>query len=385
MGRPQLALGTAGRVRVYPLAGDGFRARALYRDYDGQVRPVERKGHTRGAAERALAVALRDRARFDADSAITPDSKFSVVAEHWYAELASEGKSPSTVQAYRDRLDRQLLPALGAVRVRELTVGLVDRHLAAVKAKHGSPVAKLTKSVLSGVCRFACRHDSLKHNPCRDVAKISTKPKRPPRSLSVAEIRQLRAFLTYDDVALAKDLPDLIGFMLATGMRIGEAAALQWDAVDLNAGTVDVRGTVLRIRGQGLVIKPNPTGRSGERVLKLPSWATTMLKLRYDARHAPRSRPHLPVVFATELGNLRDPSNTRRDMQKAFERAGRPELTPNVFRKSVASLMSDSGLPARAAADQLGHSQVTTTLNRYKGRMVRATGAAEVLEVLGES
>ena len=46
--------------------------------------------------------------------------------------------------------------------------------------------------------------------------------------------------------------------------------------------------------------------------------------------------------------------------------------------------MSDSGLPARAAADQLGRSQVTTTLNGYMGRHVRKTGAAEVLEVLGK-
>jgi integrase len=36
--------------------------------------------------------------------------------------------------------------------------------------------------------------------------------------------------------------------MLATGLRIGEAAAVTWDALDLAAGTVEVRGTVVRAR-----------------------------------------------------------------------------------------------------------------------------------------
>lgn len=37
MGRPPLALGTAGAIRYYKTA-TGYRARVLVRDYDGQVR-----------------------------------------------------------------------------------------------------------------------------------------------------------------------------------------------------------------------------------------------------------------------------------------------------------------------------------------------------------
>ena len=47
-------------------------------------------------------------------------------------------------------------------------------------------------------------------------------------------------------------------------------------------------------------------------------------------------------------------------------------------------MMDDAGLSARAAADQLGHSKTSMTQDRYMGRKVRATGAAAVLEVLGE-
>jgi site-specific recombinase XerD len=62
-----------------------------------------------------------------------------------------------------------------------------------------------------------------------------------PRALSVAEIRELRAWLNDDEKAQERDLLDLVDMLLATGLRVGEALAVTWDAVDLSAGTVEVR------------------------------------------------------------------------------------------------------------------------------------------------
>jgi hypothetical protein len=57
MARPPLPLGTYGRIRAYR-RGDGWRARTLYRDWDGATRHVEKHGRTQGAAERALVETL---------------------------------------------------------------------------------------------------------------------------------------------------------------------------------------------------------------------------------------------------------------------------------------------------------------------------------------
>jgi hypothetical protein len=97
----------------------------------------------------------------------------------------------------------------------------------------------------------------MERNPVRDAAPISTKVKRKPRSLTtIAEVRQLRAILTYDDRAIGRDLPDLIDIMLATSLRVGEAAAIRWSSIDLDPGTIQVGdGIVVRSRGQGLVIR----------------------------------------------------------------------------------------------------------------------------------
>lgn len=382
MGRPQLPLGTYGKIRTYP-HGSGFRAMTNFRDYDGKSRLVQRQGKSKAAAERALVTALRDRAHYDGGNTITANTRLAVAAQLYWAEIEESPRSPSTKGLYRDRIDQQVLPALGEVRLREVTVGLVDRHLAAVKAKHGNAMAKTTKTVLSGICGLACRHDAMVTNPCRDVSRISTKPKKSPRSLELDEIREVRAWLAQDKKANDRDLPDLVDFMLATGLRLGETCAVRWQDVDLDHGTVEVVGTVLRIRGQGLILKPSPKSKAGERILELPSWAVEMLQARVIVRSEPSSGTS-PVFPAPLSGGLRDPANTRRGIREAFAEMGRPGLTSHIFRKTVASLMDSAGLTARAAADQLGHSKVSMTQDRYMGRRARATGAAAVLEALAD-
>jgi hypothetical protein len=72
---------------------------------------------------------------------------------------------------------KQIVPALGDLRVRELSVGTVDRFLKSVTKRSGAATAKMTRSVLSGMCGLAARHDALDRNPVRD-AKVITQPRK---------------------------------------------------------------------------------------------------------------------------------------------------------------------------------------------------------------
>jgi hypothetical protein len=103
-------------------------------------------------------------------------------------------------------VDKQILPALGGLRVRELSIGTVDRLLKTVTKHHGAAMAKMTRSVLSGMCGLAARHDPLDRNPVRDANVITQPRKAAPKSLTVKEVRQLRALMTYDNKAVERDL-----------------------------------------------------------------------------------------------------------------------------------------------------------------------------------
>ena len=94
------------------------------------------------------------------------------LAEAWFRDVSAGDRSPSTLAQYRYRLDRQIIPALGELRVRELTPGTIDRHLTAVTAKHGAVAARTVRSVLSGMAGLAARNDAIDRNPVRDAGRI---------------------------------------------------------------------------------------------------------------------------------------------------------------------------------------------------------------------
>jgi integrase len=376
MGRPPLPIGTAGDINVFATK-TGHRAVCNYRDDDGVTRRIERHGTTPTKAKTRLREAIRERNHVDNAAEIIPDTTVSALAEIWRAELDERDLSPTTVQAYHDRLTKQILPALGALRLREITISRVDRFLKAVKKRHGASVAKMTRSVLSGMLGLAARHDALDRNPTRDAARLSTTTGS-ARAFTLDEARDLRAKLAADPVAIKHDLVDFVDMMLASGLRIGEAAAITWPALDLQAGTVEVRGTVIRVKGQGLQIKPKPKTKTGYRTLELPTWAIAMLQ----RRRATAKPNRWDAVFTAPLGGLRDPSNTQMVLRGALDHAGYPWASSHSCRKTVATLMDQGGLSARAAADQLGHAQVSTTQNYYYGRKTRRTGAAAILEAV---
>ena len=227
-----------------------------------------------------MKAALAERQAPVLDSAVTPDTRIAKVAELWFAELEAmvdNGKrSPGILDTYRYIYGTHVKPAVGELRVRELTTPRADSVLADVNAKSASR-ARTAKAVLSGIMGMAARHGAVTYNPIRLVRRIDGEPKRPPRSLSATERQEWITALEASEKARAWDLPDLSRMMLATGCRIGEALAFGWTEIDLDAAEADIAWRLVRRVGVGPLRLPSTkTGEKGERLVPLPSWAVTM-------------------------------------------------------------------------------------------------------------
>ena len=69
------------------------------------------------------------------------------------------------------------------------------RHLGALNAKHGPALAKAARSV-SAYAPLLAGLSWPPHHSCRDVARISIKPRRPPTPLTADELRRLHQWLS---------------------------------------------------------------------------------------------------------------------------------------------------------------------------------------------
>jgi len=277
----------------------------------------------------------------------------------------------------------------------------MDRYIESLEATLKPNTIRGYRTVLSGVMGYAVRMDALDRNPVREIADITGGGK-VSRGLTGPEREEFLVKLDADERAVADDLPDLLRYMLGTGVRIGEALGLRWFRVDLGEGVVVHGDNLVRITGQSLVLR-EPKTEAGFRVLPLPDFVLMMLQLRYPGpEHAlapvfPKF-PTYPVANATErrssrsgrrvrearlypyrpvaraggrflIDAWRDPNNTARSIRK-FTRAC-PEFawfTSHVCRHTAATILDEQGLTAREISGYLGHARPSFTQDKYMDR-----------------
>jgi len=90
-------------------------------------------------------------------------------------------------------------------------------------------------------------------------------------------------------------------------------------------------------------------------------------------------------VFTTRDGAPWDATNLGHRFQRALATAGIPHVTFHAMRHTAATLRLARGVPARVVMEELGHSQISTTLNTYSHVMptLMRDAADEVDRALG--
>ncbi|MBV8177740.1 MAG: site-specific integrase [Mycobacterium sp.] len=381
-GRPPLRIGAHGKIIRTHLGGGVWLARCRFRDGDGVVRIVERRGpadehdHHGKLAEDALIEALMARRASSGPDAIGLDTLVVALVDQHIDRLAEDGRAIRTVDTYRYAA-KLLAKIIAGVRVGESTPARVDAAIRSMRRAHGDVLAVQSKTLLKGALHLAVMANVIGANPVRDVSPIRSKsgPKGAP-ALTAGELRELFGKLRASEYCQKNDLVDPITIFIATGLRRSELLGLRWTDFDEKAGTVAITGKVIRASGKGLVRVDETKTAAGRRTVPLPSFAVVALAER-------RTKPFLgeqSVIFPSTAGTLRDPDNFNARWRKAREALGVPDVTSHSFRKTLATLIDDEGLSARIGADHLGHSRVSETQDTYMARGHVHPQVAELLD-----
>ncbi len=374
---------------------DAWLASTNVRDKDGRKRQVARQGDRKEQALATLLAALADRhAPTTAD--IRATTLVVDLADLWRSHVERAGQvSTETLKLYRLTLDRHIKPGvLAELQVREVNAGTVHDFLAGLinrETGKGRGSAKTARTVLRGMFELAVRNDAIKVNPVRQADRVQAPTKAVRRiekekkgHLTASEIDAVLGMAASPDWR-HRDLADLLHFLNGTGARIGEALALTWERVNLDAGTVEIGGhTVVRVKGEGLRVEEHGSTKSFDRTLTLPtSLASRLLERRVSQGDNP-----LELVFPTPAyglrggTTLRDVPNTTKEIRKVFEAAGvtLPKgQGSHLFRHTVGTILLQKGVPIRDVSNQLGHVATKTTTDLYASRKTVARAAADHL------
>ena len=320
------------------------------------------------------------------------------LGEYWMRRRLEEARAPSTgerrveddgavslqtLAGYQTALSRIINPRLGGLRLTEARTGVVDEALARVDLS--GRTTRVARSVLAQMFAMAVRHDALTSQPdargpaptsatARSASPLGRASSRP----ASADGDPIRDGVARDERGLllggarrTPDLHDVVLLLLGTGMRIGEALALEWTDLDLDADIpcVRVAATLVEPRrdaasGQVFVagLHRQPMTKTGAaRTIALPCAAVEMLNRRRAGMMGQHDRQ---PVFAHVGGGWLWPNNVRTKLRGVVAGTPLAGVSPHTLRRTVGTLVAHSaGLDA--ARDVLGHRDPSVTARHY--------------------
>lgn len=142
---------------------------------------------------------------------------------------------------------------------------------------------------------------------------------------------------------------------ILAGLRVGEILGLRWQDVDFLNRLIRVQQAAYR----GSIGPPKTKG--SKRTLHLPEPLATALQRLYNG-----SSQRDGLVFPTRTGMPYSDTNLRaRHLKPAGLLIGAPWLSWHTFRRTHATLLSQSGASPKDAQAQLGHAHISTTMDIY--------------------
>ena len=336
----------------------------LGRGHNGHRIRLKVTGKTRPQARAKLDQLRRDRqAGVDL---LSRNVTFAMLAERWLARGLPTDTADLTRENYRGLINVHLVPALGtrlvkdirAEHIEELLTSMADDGKSASTMRH---VLNLSRRIL----RMGEQRDLL----TRNVATPVQTPRGPSKERHGLTLEQARTLL---GAVGADRLGNLFTVSLLLGLRPGEAAALRWEDLDLEATPPRVRiRASMRRTPTGSVLSTPKTSTSW-RTLALPEPAvSSFLRQRTQQDHETAEAGRgwandLDLIFTGRTGTPLDPSNVRRVLSRLTRDADLGHMHPHLLRHATASLLSAAGVPIEDISDTLGHRSISVTAEIYR-------------------
>jgi len=288
-----------------------------------------------------------------------PTLTFKHYADSWIKTTVPATCKESSTKDYEDILRLHVLPEFGDLDVTRITRGQIKDFLFR-KINEGKAKSTVNhyRAVISGVLNQAVDDGAITANPAHRLGRIGKKEdgNNEIHPLTREEVIKLLSTIQADK-ELSHHYP-LFLLLLRTGVRIGEALALQWGDIDFNGRFINVERTFSRGR---IGTPKNGKSRTVDMSQQLKD---TLLELK-------ESRKVIPIdedstwIFTNEKGNLIDGNNWRRRVfNKALKKAGLRRIRIHDTRHSYATLRLSKGDNIVDVANQLGD-DVTVVLKVY--------------------
>lgn len=293
------------------------------------------------------------------------DITFESVVFEWLSIRKEEVK----VSTYHRQLVivKQALTYFGSEKVRLVTNTKLQRYIMNNNWSFG--YRRLHRALLSLIFKYALDVGYITENPINNVVL-------PRNKKDVSElVKQREKFLTKEQMTdylvylknqgCNRTINLLAEFLYLTGLRSGEALALEWDSIDECNRTIKVKQTLFVSRSVSEYMLVSPKTINSYREIYYNKRVGEILRelrdlKQYDSNFVFQGKSGMPISLST--------INTY--LKRTFERSNVKKydgfkLTSHVLRHSHISLLAEMQVPLKLIMERVGHGDEKTTLGIY--------------------
>lgn len=363
---------------------------------DGERHQVMRRRDANGQPwldRESAATALREtRVKVDKGEWIEPSQQ--PVGEYLQTWLDGQRLSPHTLATYRGHLRNHIIPYIGGIPLASLTSARLTKHYRQLEEsghrnrrgeRTGKPLAARSVRAIHHMINAALEAALNDETPLlgRNPAAKAKPPTAKEAAAAAPEMHpwtaaQLGVFLGWArghsrSFSHAYTMWVLYAY---TGMRRGEALALRWRDIDLDAGTITIRRSVgvVQVKGEKGEVREGPTKTAKPRVVDIDPFTVAALrawKVKRGSLALPLAKDSA-LVFGDIEGKFLRPERISALFREHQARCARdlgddapPAIRLHDLRHTHATILLRDRENVKVVSERLGHANVTVTLTTY--------------------
>jgi integrase len=293
-----------------------------------------------------------------------PQQTVKQFLEDWLEKVHRFKIRYNSLTTYRHLLKNHVLPALGHLKLRNLTAYDIETLYSKMQQK------KLKAETIRGVHRVlhkafgdAVRWKRLPHNICDDVQQ----PSEEEFEMQLLTEEQAKVLI---ETVKGTPLEAIIPLALGTALRGGEILGLLWSHIDFEEKSLTVKQTAYRVEGEGIVTSEPKTTESKSKIL-LPQFVVDVLLLHRERQTHMRLKAgdkweEHDLVFPNSKGKFMTYQYYFGDkFKKMLKKANLPEMRFHDLRHSCATILLEMGVHPKLVQNLLRHAKLATTMDRY--------------------
>lgn len=283
----------------------------------------------------------------------------------WYTAEVAPGIKENTAANVKGILNNHLLPLCSSAIAREVTPVQVKMWLNETN-KLNRGAARTCLRALRGAFMVAEENGIVLRSPVLSRYKAGGVPTKPRRALTPKEEETLLDLVAPTRAYL------LVWFALATGARRGEICGLQWDCVNFDKATVDLRRNLVFLDRSRTELRDEMKTASGTRTVPLPLDLCCALRAEYVKAKSVfvftdlAGRPYNNTSFRQAWGFVDRRFGPKVcDTSKIKHLKTDFKVTPHILRHTFATRCFEAGLDIKEVQYLLGHADPSITLQIY--------------------